>query len=69
MVFIEPYIAALRVDPDAAVQIFALWEARVISDELAGWAWGILAGLHIGTNNFNSELSSDAASTDDRGIY
>ena len=33
--------ACLRVDPEAAVQIFALWEARVISDGLAGAGRGL----------------------------
>ena len=39
MVFIEPYIAALRADPEEAVAVFELWDAGTFSDEIAMSAW------------------------------
>ena len=63
------YVVAFKVDMDLADQVWELWNAGVITDDLAAWAWGILAGLHTGTNNFNSELSSNVASTNDSGVH
>ena len=33
------YIEALLVDPDLADQVWELWDAGVITDDLAAWAW------------------------------
>ena len=38
------YVEALLVNPDLAGQVWALWDAGLISDELAAWAW-ILIGV------------------------
>ena len=39
----ELYIEALLVDEELADQVWELWNAEVITDDLAAWAWGILA--------------------------
>lgn len=39
----ELYIEALFVDEDLADQVWELWDAGVITDDLAGRAWCILA--------------------------
>ncbi len=39
----EIYIEALLVDEEAADQVRGLWNAGVITDELAAFAWRILA--------------------------
>jgi hypothetical protein len=38
----EAYIEALLVDPEMADQVWELWIAGVITDELAAWAWFIV---------------------------
>ena len=37
------YVEALLANEDLADQVFELWNAGVITDDLAAWAWGILA--------------------------
>lgn len=39
----DPYIQALLIDPDLADQVWELWNAGVITDEVAEWAWAILS--------------------------
>ncbi len=39
----ELYIEALLVDEDLADPVWELWNAGVITDEPAAWAWRILA--------------------------
>ena len=39
----EIYIEALLVDEDLADQVWELWIVGVIPDDLAAWAWCILA--------------------------
>ena len=41
--FTELYIEALLADEDLADQVWELWDAGVITDDLAMWAWCILA--------------------------
>ena len=36
------YVVAFKVDLDLPDQVWELWSARVITDEAAEWAWGIL---------------------------
>jgi hypothetical protein len=36
---IEVYIEALLVDEDLADQEWELWNARLIPDDVAAWAW------------------------------
>jgi hypothetical protein len=38
----EIYIEALLVDEDLADQVYELWDAGVIGDELAAVAWSIM---------------------------
>ncbi len=40
--FSDPYIEALLVDEDLADQVWELWNARLVSDELAAGAWWLL---------------------------
>jgi len=40
---IEAYIEALLVDEELADQVWELWNARIIPDDVAAWAWCILA--------------------------
>ncbi len=35
----EIYIEALLVDEDLADQFWEMWDARLISGEMAAWAW------------------------------
>ena len=37
------YVEALLVDEDLADQVYELWNAGLISEEVAEWAWCILA--------------------------
>ena len=37
------YVEALLTEPDLADQVWDLWNAGVITDDLAAWAWDILA--------------------------
>ena len=37
------YVEAFKVDMDLADQVWELWHAGVITDDLAAWAWCILA--------------------------
>ena len=39
----ELYIEALLADEDLADQVWELWDAGIITDGLAAWAWLILA--------------------------
>ena len=39
----ELYIEALLVDEDLADQVYELWNAGLVSDELAAWAWWLMA--------------------------
>ena len=41
----EIYIEALLADEDLADQVWELWAVGIIPDDLAVWAWGILAGI------------------------
>ena len=41
----EIYIEALLVDEGLADQVWERWSAGIITDELAAWAWCILATL------------------------
>ena len=35
----ELYIEAILVDPVQADRVWELWDARLIPDDLAAWAW------------------------------
>lgn len=37
------YVETLLADEDLADSVWELWFAGVIADDLAAWAWGILA--------------------------
>ena len=39
---IEAYIEALLVDEELADLVWELWNARLIPDDVAAWAWCIL---------------------------
>ena len=39
----EIYIEALLIDEVLADQVWELWNAGVITNDLAAWGWGILA--------------------------
>ena len=39
----EIYIEALLVDEELADQICDVWDAGIITDELAAWAWILIA--------------------------
>jgi hypothetical protein len=39
----ELYIEALLVDESLADEVWTLWNAGVITDDMAAWAWAILA--------------------------
>ena len=41
----EIYIEALLVDEELADQVWEMWNAGVITDDLAAWAWCILASI------------------------
>ena len=43
---IEVYIEALLVNGDLADQVWELWNARLIPDEVAAWAWCLIATDH-----------------------
>jgi hypothetical protein len=38
------YVEALLADEALADEVWHLWDAGVITDELAAWAWWIVAG-------------------------
>jgi hypothetical protein len=40
---VECYIAALLTDERAANEVWELWDAGLISDDLAAWAWWLVA--------------------------
>ena len=43
----ELYIEALLMDEEAADEVWELWNAGIISDELAAWAWWLTgSGCH-----------------------
>jgi hypothetical protein len=37
------YVEALLADPERADQVWELWNAGVITDGMAAWAWRMLA--------------------------
>ena len=39
----EIYIDALLADEELADQIWEVWDAGIITDELAAWAWILIA--------------------------
>ena len=39
----ELYVEALLADEMAADEVWALWDAGVIADDLAAWAWQLIA--------------------------
>ena len=39
----EIYIEAVLVDEDLADQVWAFWSQGLISDDLAAWAWWLMA--------------------------
>jgi hypothetical protein len=39
----ELYVDALIADEKAADEVWQLWDAGVITDEMAAWAWWLLA--------------------------
>ena len=55
---VEIYIEALLADEVLADQVWGLWNAGVITDEMAAIAWGILAG-----SSRTRRASGSAAST------
>ena len=42
-VFADLYVLAFKVDMDLADEVWELWDTGIITDELAAWAWCILA--------------------------
>ena len=38
----ELYIEALLADKDLADQVWELWNAGIITDDLAAWAWWLI---------------------------
>ena len=50
---LDPYVEALLVDEDLADQVWELWNARLVSDELAAWAWCILVFERPSTETAN----------------
>jgi len=44
----ELYIEALLVDEDLANQVWELWNARLVSDELAAMVWWLVASDRSG---------------------
>ena len=40
----EQYVNALLIDADLADEVWELWDARLISDEVAAVAWWQIAG-------------------------
>ena len=42
------YIEALLVNEDLADQVWEMWDARLISDDVAVLAWWLIAALHSG---------------------
>ena len=53
--FTDPYIEALLVDPQAADQVWELWDAELISDDIAALAWLILASQRFTTIDHHGE--------------
>jgi hypothetical protein len=41
---VELYVEALLADEDLADQVWDLWDAWVITDEVAAWAWCMVLG-------------------------
>ncbi len=39
----ETYIEAILTDSKLADEVWELWDVGVITDEMAAWAWAILA--------------------------
>lgn len=44
---VDKYVEALLADEILADQVWELWNAGVITDEIAAWAWVILGSTHI----------------------
>ena len=42
---VDQYVNALLVDPVSADEIWELWDAGLISDDLAALAWWLLASV------------------------
>ena len=42
------YVEAFKVDMDLADQVWELWNAGVITDEIATWAWWVIITSSIG---------------------
>jgi len=45
---IEAYIEALLVDEDLADQVWEVWNARLIPDDVAAWAWFLVCTVGDG---------------------
>jgi hypothetical protein len=43
----ELYVEALIADEALADEVWALWDAGVITDDMAAWAWAILADSEV----------------------
>ena len=43
----ELYIEALLVDEELADQVWELWNACFITDEIAAWAWWLIPNLPL----------------------
>jgi hypothetical protein len=56
------YVEALLSDEDVADQVWALWDAGVITDDMAGLAWFILA-----TRRSRTDCTS--AADDNAGVH
>lgn len=53
----ELYIEARLVDESLADQVWELWNAGAITDDLAAWAWGILVA--VGVPSASADAQSD----------
>ena len=59
----EIYIEALLADEDLADQVWTLWDAGIITDELAALAWCILAGDLLDNGAICDRKRSNSEST------
>jgi hypothetical protein len=59
------YVEALRVDSVLADQVWELWDTGAISDEMAAWAWWLVAVLGEGNTQSASHLTDDVVFPDD----
>jgi len=53
----EIYIEALLVDEGLADQVWELWNAGIIPDEIAVWAWWLVATRRAGLSNPRTLIS------------